>query len=75
MLERKGFWVEVKSGSVKGWTKLSNVDVNGEESGASGGANAETSLVATTFERRNFATVVAMGRSLGLTADATGTRS
>ena len=39
---------------------------------AGGGANAETSLVATTFERRNFATVVAMGRSLGLTADATG---
>jgi autotransporter-associated beta strand protein len=36
------------------------------------GANAETSLVATTFERRNFATVVAMGRSLGLTADANG---
>ena len=39
---------------------------------AGGGTNAEASLVATTFERRNFATVVAMGRSLGLTADATG---
>jgi len=44
MLERKGFWVEVKSGSVKGWTKLSNVEVKGEESGASGGASLLTGL-------------------------------
>ena len=39
---------------------------------AGGGTGAETSLVATTFERRNFATVVAMGRALGLNADTTG---
>ena len=36
------------------------------------GSSAEASLAAASFERRNFATVVAMGRSLGLNADATG---
>ncbi len=36
------------------------------------GTNAEASLVAATFERRNFATVTAMARSLGLTADSAG---
>lgn len=44
LLERKGFWVEVKSGSVKGWTKLSNVEIKGEESGASGGTSLLTGL-------------------------------
>ena len=44
MLERKGFWVEVKSGSVKGWTKLSNLDVKGAEGGDGGGASLLTGL-------------------------------
>jgi autotransporter-associated beta strand protein len=39
---------------------------------AGGGSSAEASLVAASFERRNFATVTAMARSLGLIADATG---
>jgi len=35
---------------------------------ASGGTSAETSVLATAFERRNYATTVVMGRALGLTS-------
>ena len=39
---------------------------------ASGGTGSEASVLATAFERRNYATAVVMGRALGLTSDATG---
>ena len=39
---------------------------------ASGGTSAETSVLATAFERRNYATTVVMGRALGLASDAAG---
>ena len=37
-----------------------------------GGTSAEASVLATAFERRNYATAVVMGRALGLASDAAG---
>lgn len=43
ILQRKGFWVEVKAGNQQGWTRLNNVKT---EAGTSGLASLETGRMA-----------------------------
>ncbi len=64
VLIRKGFWVEIKYGNVKGWTKMSNLDI--KEDNSSGAADGISALSGLTSGRGGSGNIVTTAGARGL---------